>query len=56
MELSDLVKGNQLSLLSAVFTLTPNFEVKAVSKGPSQKFYRMSIMKKFDIEVDEAGT
>jgi hypothetical protein len=52
-EVSDLVKTNHLTMLKTSFTLTPNFPVKAINLGGSQKYYRMSIMSKFPVLIDE---
>jgi hypothetical protein len=56
LELSDLVKSNSLTLLSTSFTLTPAFPIKVCSRNSHQKYYRISIMGRFTIEIDSSGT
>jgi hypothetical protein len=56
MEVSDLVKDSNLTLLQANFTLTPKFALKAINEGLAQKYYRISIMSKFPIQVDSTAT
>ena len=54
--MSDLVKTNHLTMLKTTFTLSPDFPVKAINQGPNQKYYRLSIMSKLPVLIDEANT
>ena len=56
LEVSDLVKNNHLTLLTTDFVLKPVYPLKAINLGGEQRFYRISIMGKFSIEIDEKGT
>jgi len=53
---SDLVKGNKISLLSMKLTLTPNYPVKSVYGDNHQQYYRIALRSRQTMLIDSEGT
>jgi hypothetical protein len=53
LEASDIIKTNNISMLSYDLTLTPNYPMKSVYRANHEQFYRLSLKAKTVIKIDE---
>lgn len=56
LEISDIVKSNNISMLLYNITLTPKYSVNSVYRTNREQFYRVSLRSNTIFKVDEEGT
>lgn len=53
LEVSDIVKSNNLNMLLYDVTLTPKYPMNSVYRANHEQFYRISLKAKIEIKIDE---